>query len=432
MSTSETSCLGCGLQHNDTVRFRAYAFIIAAAILLAGCGSPNGRNRSQSPVWEDVQTVVPSEPSFPVAGPIDTTPAHPAKTPATPDTALPSASEIWIPLQRWAHANSSGLVVRLNAGPPPAYALQTTNGSFVFHTGNQSAQWHGMELRLGFAPQLIDGQPYLHTLDLSKTVQPLLQADTATVLSQNSVIVIDPGHGGENAGTRSVLGNHYEKEFTLDWGLRLQALLLSSGYKVYLTRSNDNDLALSNRVTVAAQRKADLFVSLHFNSAGPNDNEAGLETYCLTPCGMPSSLTRGFPDEVLQTFPNNAFDTQNLWLALRIHRALLQVNGHHDRGIRRARFPGVLRNQQRAAILVEGGYLSNPQEARLISDPSYRQKLAEAVAKALLPSSDTSGTVALNSSSAQGSTKTTASPNPTVAEPGAKASASEFPDDRVR
>ncbi len=284
----------------------------------------------------------------------------------------------------------------------------------------------------GVCPQLIDGQPCLHTLDLNKTVQPLLEADTAPVLSQNSVIVIDPGHGGGNAGTRSVLGNHYEKEFTLDWGLRLQALLLSSGYKVYLTRSNDNDLALSNRVTVAAQRKADLFISLHFNSAGPNDNEAGLETYCLTPSGMPSSLTRDFPDEVHQTFPNNSFDTQNLWLALRIHRALLQVNGHHDRGIRRARFPGVLRNQQRAAILVEGGYLSNPQEARLIGDPAYRQELAEAVAKGLLESSNTSGTVALNSSSAQGSTKTTASPNTTVSESGAKASASEFPDDRVR
>jgi N-acetylmuramoyl-L-alanine amidase len=242
-----------------------------------------------------------------------------------------------------------------------------------------------MELRLGFAPQLIDGQPYLHALDLNKTVQPLVQAGSAPSLNQNSVIVIDPGHGGENAGTKSVLGNHYEKEFTLDWGLRLQAILLANGYRAFLTRSNDYDLALSNRVNFATQHKADLFISLHFNSAAPNENEAGLETYCLTPWGMPSNLTRGYSDEIRQTFPNNAFDAENLWLALRIHRAVLQVNGHHDRGIRRARFPGVLRGQQRAAILVEGGYLSNPQEARLISDPSYRQKLAETIAKALLP-----------------------------------------------
>jgi len=63
---------------------------------------------------------------------------------------------------------------------------------------------------------------------------------------------------------------------------------------------------------------------------------------------------------------------------------LLQVNGQHDRGVRRARFLGVLRNQQRPAILIEGGYLSNKREALLISEPAYRQKLAEAVARGIL------------------------------------------------
>lgn len=83
-------------------------------------------------------------------------------------------------------------------------------------------------------------------------------------------------------------------------------------------------------------------------------------------------------------FPNNSFDAENIQLAARVHRALLQVNGHHDRGVRRARFLGVVRNQQRPAILIEGGYLSNPREARLIADSGYRQKLADAVAKALV------------------------------------------------
>ena len=98
---------------------------------------------------------------------------------------------------------------------------------------------------------------------------------------------------------------------------------------------------------------------------------------------MPSTVTRGFNDEPAAAFPNNGFDEQNWQLALRVHRALLQVNGHHDRGVRRARFLGVLRGQQRPAVLVEAGYLSNPREARLISDPSYRQSLAEALARAL-------------------------------------------------
>src|SRR5207248_499777 len=122
---------------------------------------------------------------------------------------------------------------------------------------------------------------------------------------------------------------------------------------------------------------------LHFNSAAPNEEQAGLETYCLTPSGMPSSLTRGFEDNAALAFPNNSFDAQNLQLACAVHRALLQVNGNRDRGVRRARFPGVLRGQQRPAILVEGGYLSNRHEAGLIGEPGYRQKLAEAVAAAL-------------------------------------------------
>jgi N-acetylmuramoyl-L-alanine amidase len=83
-------------------------------------------------------------------------------------------------------------------------------------------------------------------------------------------------------------------------------------------------------------------------------------------------------------FPNNAFDAQNLQLALRLHRTLLAVNGNLDRGIRRARFLGVLRGQQRPAILIEGGYLSNPKEASMIARPAYRQKLAEAIAVALM------------------------------------------------
>jgi N-acetylmuramoyl-L-alanine amidase len=98
---------------------------------------------------------------------------------------------------------------------------------------------------------------------------------------------------------------------------------------------------------------------------------------------MSSSLIRDFEDDTTLIFPNNAFDTQNLQYAVRLHRALLEVRGNADRGVRRARFMGVLRGQNRPAVLLEGGYLSNPAEARRIMDPEFRQKLAEAVASAL-------------------------------------------------
>jgi len=288
-------------------------------------------------------------------------------------------------LNRWSKTHGVAELSRLDVPSAPTYALKSSNGVLLVRVGSQLAHWDGLELRLGFAPQIINAQVFVHELDLKKTIEPLLLGapKLAASIARAPTIVIDPGHGGENAGTRSVLGNHYEKEFTLDWARRLESVLAANGWSVFLTRTNDSDLALSNRVLFAEEHKAGVFLSLHFNSAAPNDNEAGLETYCLTPRGMPSTLTRGFEDESEVSFANNAFDAPNLQLACRVHKALLQVNGHRDRGVRRARFLGVLRGQQRPAILVEGGYLSNPREARLIAQPEYRQKLAEAIAKAL-------------------------------------------------
>ena len=337
---------------------------------------------------------------FPIGGPVESTPAPVAK-PAAPlahlKTPVSPFVDTLIPLRRWARANGFGGPSRVSRAGLPSYAIQSTNGLLVLHPGSALAWWDGLEVRLGFAPQLIDSQPYVHSLDLNKNIQPLLEGEPPPCAGSQPIIVIDPGHGGENAGAKSVLGNHYEKEFTLDWALRLQALLEANHCRVFLTRSNDTDLALSNRVAFAVQHRADVFLSLHFNSAAPNETESGLETYCLTPAGMPSSLTRGFNDEIGQSFPNNAFDVQNLLLALRVHRALLEVNGHRDRGIRRARFPGVLRGQQGPAVLIEGGYLSNPQEARRIEEPAYRQKLAEALLKALLPGATVPAVAALES-----------------------------------
>jgi len=126
-----------------------------------------------------------------------------------------------------------------------------------------------------------------------------------------------------------------------------------------------------------------LFMSLHFNSAAPDHKQAGLETYYLTPTGMPSTITRGYPDLTWQNFPANAFDSESLLLAVRLHKAILRATGEEDRGVRRARFLGILRGQQCPCVLIEGGYLSNPREAQAIENPEYRQKLAEAVAGAL-------------------------------------------------
>jgi N-acetylmuramoyl-L-alanine amidase len=349
-------------------------------VALAGCATRPNRNGAQAPNWqsEDVVTA-PVAPVAPVA------PPAPAPTPAPPPPSVSTRqpAETWIPFSRWCKANGLGAPCLVGQAPAPAYALNTSGGVLVVRAGSLVAHWDGLEVRLGFAPQIMNGEPYLYSLDLRKTLEPLVRGSSLSFPKTHPTIVIDPGHGGVDSGTESVLGDRCEKDFTLDWARRLGSMLATNGWQVFLTRTSDVDLSISNRVAFAEAHKADVFLSLHFNSSAPNDQQTGLETYCLTPTGLPSTITRGYSDDAALAFPNNAFDAQNLRLALQVHRALLQINGRHDRGVRRARYLGVLRGQNRPAILVEGGYLSNPGEARRIADPAYRQKLAEAVAKAL-------------------------------------------------
>jgi N-acetylmuramoyl-L-alanine amidase len=287
----------------------------------------------------------------------------------------------WIPLASWAQLNALGKPVMVPANPHPMYVLQTGHGTLAMKVGSRIGQYSGLEYWLGFAPQIVNGLPYIQSVDAKKTLQPLI--DSPNYRTPNGVIVIDPGHGGSDTGTRSLAPPAVEKHYTLDWALRLRPLLEARGWKVILTRMSDFDVSLLDRVNIAERAGAALFLSLHFNSGASNRELAGIETYCLTPTGMPSHLVRGYEDDLRQTFPNNAYDEENLMLAVRLHRSLLRHTGAADRGLRRARFMGVLRGQDRPAVLIEAGYLSNPHEARKISTAEYRQLLAEAVARGL-------------------------------------------------
>jgi N-acetylmuramoyl-L-alanine amidase len=291
----------------------------------------------------------------------------------------------WISLDSWAAQRGIGKPHLLSNLPVTAYAIGSSNGVMVLIIGSREATWNGIEIHLGFEPQIIDGQVLVYGRDLQKNLEPLLCGPPLALPSNNGVIVIDPGHGGANVGTHSILDGRFEKEFTLDWAKRLAPLLEQEGWRVLLTRTNDTYVTNADRVAFAEAQHADLFISLHFNSLAPDEKPAGIETYCLTPTGMPSTLTRGYNDPWSASFPNNTFDAQNLQLAVRLQGALLHATGMEDRGVCRARFIWVLHGQHRPAVLIEGGFLSNPGDARQIETPAFRQKLAQAVADALRP-----------------------------------------------
>ncbi len=366
-------------------------------VLLTGCSTlPNEQPPSDWAATNQVPEVENHSPFKPLPPVLQTNLPPPVKTnlPPVVNTNPPPATNVlnlkprvapvytWTSLKRWAAEQKISPPRLLTKSPLVTYSINSGLGVMVLAIGTREATWNGVSLHLGFAPEMIDGEVYLHGLDLQKTLEPFL-CEPPIVYGTNRVIVIDPGHGGINAGTISVTDRRPEKEFTLDWARRLKPLLEQEGWQVFLTRTTDVDIALSNRVTVAENHHADLFVSLHFNSLAPDQKPVGLATFCLTPMGMPSNVTRDFPDLLFQGFPNNNFDAQNIQLAGHLQRALLHATGMEDRGVNRARFIGVLRGQHRPAVLLEAGFLSNPREAKRIEDPDFRQKLAEAVASAL-------------------------------------------------
>jgi N-acetylmuramoyl-L-alanine amidase len=290
----------------------------------------------------------------------------------------------WVPLQSWSELNGLSQPVELTGGEKPVFQIATPRGPLLVRVGDRKANFNGQDYGLGFALRLVDELPYVHWLDAKKTFQVLLGGGV-TWSKEQRTIVIDPGHGGKDSGTTSTAGGKRlrEKDYTLDWARRVQRLLVADGWNVILTRSTDTEISLAERVAIAQRNRADLFLSLHFNSATRNMGTSGMESFCLTPTGMPSNLVRGYRDDPSEVYPNNRFDEQNLQWAARIQRSLLRVTGAVDRGVLHARFMAVLRGQHRPAVLIEGGYLSHPEEGRKIASAEYRQILAEGVAAAL-------------------------------------------------
>jgi len=366
--------------------FKSAELIFGASLLLLLAGCATTPREETAPLPAELTATNPVVPAKPVV-------THPVLPPATnhtsevninlpPRISRPAPILTWTSLNNWAVRQRLSPPRKVASSPITAYAISSPKGVMTLIIGSREATWNGVGIHLGFAPEIIDNQVFVYGLDLQKNLEPLLVNDPLS-FGTNRVVVIDPGHGGINGGTISVLDKRPEKDFTLDCARRLKPLLEASGWQVFLTHTNDVDVAISNRVTFAEMHHASLFISLHFNSAAPSRRESGLETYCLTPVGLPSTLTRGNPDFLTQCFPNNDSDEANIQLAMRLHTAVLRASGEEDRGVRRARFMGVLHGQKRPAVLIEGGFLSNPAEAQHIENADFRQKLAEAIASVL-------------------------------------------------
>lgn len=220
-------------------------------------------------------------------------------------------------------------------------------------------------------------------------------------VGRKRIIVLDPGHGGKDPGAIGAYAKTYEKNITLAMGKELQKVLRNKGYTVYLTRDNDIFIPLRQRIKIAQNYKADLFMSLHADSA-QNHNATGLSVYTLSDTASDAEAAAlaerenksdiiggvdlgGNSKEVndilislSQTDTRNKSSKYATYLVNEMARTVKIVKNTH-------RFAGfaVLKAPDIPSVLLEMGYLSNRTEESNLRQSSYRQKLAQAAARAI-------------------------------------------------
>ena len=170
-----------------------------------------------------------------------------------------------------------------------------------------------------------------------------------------TTVVLDAGHGAHDSGARTRKGT-LEKDLALDVTLRILPKLRAAGFNTVLTRKRDVFVTLDDRVRISDKYENAVFVSIHFNDAG-RKQVSGVESYYFSP--------------------------ESKQMAGRLVRVLSEVTGAANRGAREARFR-VLRTNLNPAVLMECGYVTTLREAALIVQPSYREKIAEGVARGII------------------------------------------------
>ncbi|RPJ35506.1 MAG: N-acetylmuramoyl-L-alanine amidase [Verrucomicrobiaceae bacterium] len=247
--------------------------------------------------------------------------------------------------------------------------------------GGNECLMNGVKFVFTHKVEVIGDMAYVSRMDLAKLIDPVLRPNFIKNAADFRTVILDPGHGGKDPGATNSLGS--EAFYNLKVAGRAKSLLEAKGFKVVMTRTSDRYLSLQERVDLAnAIRENAIFVSIHFNSGGREAR--GIETFTLSPPGV-SHYGRGLIAADSQARAGNEHDSANIALATSIHGSLLRrlQKNTFDRGIKRARF-SVLSGVRHPAILLEGGFMSHPYEARLIQNEAYQNAIANGIVDAVV------------------------------------------------
>ena len=183
-------------------------------------------------------------------------------------------------------------------------------------------------------------------------------------------IMLDPGHGGEDPGAKSIVRPYVrEKVLTLKTAKKVEEFLSKWGYQVYMTRRKDLFIPLQERVELAKKKNCNLFVSIHFNSTPKPTAAHGAEIYYY-------SNEKKFPKI------KDARAKQSRELAAAILRRMAPATKAKPRGVHVGNY-AVIRETMMPAVLIEAGFLSNSAEAKKLNNPNYIRFLSWSIAKGI-------------------------------------------------
>src|SRR6266508_2281646 len=254
--------------------------------------------------------------------------------------------------------------------------FETIKNPLEFVSGSRETMINGARSWLCF-PLIEQGGKYLVSrTDVAKTIEPLVRPHRVANVGKVETIVLDPGHGGYDKGQVSRYGS--EKDFVLDAARKLRPLLQAKGLRVIMTREGDYFVPLEVRAQIANAARNSIFVSIHFNGTNDNPNATGFEIFSFTPRGAPSTSDSAVASSSFSMQPGSEVDAQSMALSACIYHSVLGHIPEYDRGIKRARF-AVLRLTKVPAVLIEGGFLTEQGECKLIAQKEWRAKLARAI-----------------------------------------------------
>lgn len=194
---------------------------------------------------------------------------------------------------------------------------------------------------------------------------------TSRNIWQHPLVVIDAGHGGKDTGTHSISEPKIEeKTLALATARYLQGYLHRLGFRTNMTRTDDSFLSLQERIQRSNAQKPLAFVSIHYNAA-KNELAEGVEIYYF------------------HASDNCIRSTDSKQLADAILRRIVQTTFAKTRGVKHGSL-AVVRDTNTPAVLVEGGFMTNENEMKLLRDSKYQRRIAWGIALALRDFASTS------------------------------------------